>query len=135
MRYFVQIRDEKCRPLISLICVRFQKISQKTLGSLVLDAVERSVDPVTNEIQVFKFLNHLYHSTRDYERLAADSLLSRALQAVADSDSDGREEVDAARRRRLVNVADVVLDRAASGREREAERGGRVGHNPYSIDV
>ena len=27
--------------------------------------------------QVFKFLNQLYHNTRDYERIAADQMLAR----------------------------------------------------------
>ena len=60
----------------------FQNISPKTLGKLVLDAVERSVDSLTGEIQVFKFLNHLYHSARDYERMSAESMIHIALQAV-----------------------------------------------------
>ncbi len=64
------------------VSFRFQNISPKTLGKLVLDAVERSVDSVTGEIQVFKFLNHLYHSARDYERMSAESMIHIALQAV-----------------------------------------------------
>ena len=48
----------------------------------MLDAVERSVDSLTGEIQVFKFLNHLYHSARDYERMSAESMIHIALQAV-----------------------------------------------------
>ena len=67
-----------------MICIHlsFQNISPKTLGKLVLDAVERSVDSLTGEIQVFKFLNHLYHSARDYERMSAESMIHIALQAV-----------------------------------------------------
>lgn len=60
----------------------FQNISPKTLGKLVLDAVERSVDSLSGEIQVFKFLNHLYHSARDYERMSAESMIHIALQQV-----------------------------------------------------
>lgn len=60
----------------------FQDISPKTLGKLVLDSVERSVDPLSGEIVVFKFLNHLYHSARDYERMSAESMIHIALQAV-----------------------------------------------------
>ena len=59
-----------------------QNISPKTLGKLVLDSVERSVDPITEEIQVFKFLNHLYHAARDYERISAENMIHSALQAV-----------------------------------------------------
>ena len=60
----------------------FQNISSKTLGQLVLDAVERSVDPLTGEIQVFKFLSHLYQSARDYERMTTESRIHTALRAV-----------------------------------------------------
>ena len=48
----------------------------------MLDAVERSVDPLNNEIQVFKFLNHLYNSARDYERLSTESQIHFALREV-----------------------------------------------------
>ena len=40
------------------------------------------MDSLTGEIQVFKFLNHLYHSARDYERMSAESMIHIALQAV-----------------------------------------------------
>ena len=64
-------------------CSEFlQNISSKTLGKLVIDSVERSVDPLSGEIQVFKFLNQLYHSAREYERLSAESQIHRALRAV-----------------------------------------------------
>ena len=48
----------------------------------MLDAVERSVDPLNNEIQVFKFLNHLYNSARDYERLSTESQIHFAFREV-----------------------------------------------------
>ena len=48
----------------------------------MLDAVERSIDPMSGEIQVFKFLNHLYHSARDYERLSTENQIHNALRAV-----------------------------------------------------
>ena len=61
----------------------------------MLDAVERSVNPESGEIQVFKFLNHLYHSARDYERLSAESKIKLALQAVeAHSDTLAKIEAD-----------------------------------------
>merc|ERR1719193_895145 len=63
-------------------------ISQKALGRLVLEAVEKSVDPIGGQVQVFKFLNNLYHTSREYERLAADHMLVQALEAVDGSDSD-----------------------------------------------
>ena len=59
-----------------------QNISAKTLGRLVLDAVESSVDQETDEIQVFKFLNNLYISARDYERLSTESQIHFALREV-----------------------------------------------------
>ena len=43
---------------------------------------ERSVDPLSGEIQVFQFLNHLYHSAREYERISAETMIHNALQAV-----------------------------------------------------
>ena len=46
----------------------FQNISSKTLGKLVVDAVERSSDPLSGEVQVFRFLNQLYSSAR-YKRI------------------------------------------------------------------
>ena len=61
---------------------QFQNISPKTLGKLVLDAVDQSVDPLSREIQVFQFLNHLYHSAREYERISAETMIHNVLQAV-----------------------------------------------------
>ena len=48
----------------------------------MLDAVERSVDPLSNEIQVFKFLNNLYNSAREYERMSTESQIHFALREV-----------------------------------------------------
>ena len=66
------------------VCSNFvlQKISPKTLGRLVLDSIERSVDPITKEIQVLRFLNNLYISARDYERLVTENQIHSALRAV-----------------------------------------------------
>ena len=47
-----------------------------------MDAVERSVDPLSNEIQVFKFLNNLYNSAREYERMSTESQIHFALREV-----------------------------------------------------
>ena len=44
--------------------------------------MERSIDPLTNEIQVFKFLNNLYISARDYERMSTESQIHFALREV-----------------------------------------------------
>ena len=71
-----------CDTFIWLQSLLLQNISPKTLGKLVLDSVERSIDPITEEIQVFKFLNHLYHAARDYERISAENMIHSALQAV-----------------------------------------------------
>ena len=59
-----------------------QKISPKALGRLVLDSIERSVDPLTKEIQVLRFLNNLHVSARDYERLLTENQIHSALRAV-----------------------------------------------------
>ena len=70
------------RKVKELIHLFLQNISPKTLGRLVLDAVERSVDPLSNEIQVFKFLNNLYNSAREYERMSTESQIHFALREV-----------------------------------------------------
>jgi flagellar motility protein MotE (MotC chaperone) len=56
----LSLLEEKIKEvLVMLRALNSTNISPKTLGRLVLDAVERSVEPLTNEIQVFKFLNNL----------------------------------------------------------------------------
>ena len=47
-----------------------------------MDSIERSVDPLTQEIQVLRFLNNLYISARDYERLLTENQIHSALRAV-----------------------------------------------------
>ena len=78
----VKYRDARITSNSPINLKSFQNISSKTLGQLVLDAVERSVDPLTGEIQVFKFLSHLYQSARDYERMTTESRIHTALRAV-----------------------------------------------------
>ena len=63
----------------------FQKLPHKRLGSLVVTAVEVEVD-------VYKFLNILYESSREQERKSADNILSEALQAVTDYGEDSDSE-------------------------------------------
>ena len=63
-----------------LFCL--QNISAKSLGSLVLDSIERSVDPLTKDIQVLRFLDNLLVSARDYERLLTENQIHSALRAV-----------------------------------------------------
>lgn len=70
-----------CLTIATIGCV-FQKVSAATLGRLVLDSVERSIDPASNQVQVFKFLNNLYNSARDYERLSSESQIRSALREV-----------------------------------------------------
>merc|ERR1711881_739063 len=79
----LSLLEGKIKEVLTMLrSLNSMNISPKTLGKLVLDAVERSVDSLTGEIQVFKFLNHLYHSARDYERMSAESMIHIALQAV-----------------------------------------------------
>jgi len=79
----LSLLEEKIKEvLVMLRALNSTNISPKTLGRLVLDAVERSVDPLNNEIQVFKFLNNLYNSARDYERLSTESQIHFALREV-----------------------------------------------------
>ena len=49
-----------------------------------MDAVNRSVDPLTKEIQVFKFLNNLYNSAREFERMSTETQIHSALKARID---------------------------------------------------
>ena len=70
-----------------------QKISNEILGTLVLEAVEKAYDESKGEVQVFKFLNILYQSTREYERQSADNLLLEAMGAVTDSNSDSSDSL------------------------------------------
>ena len=48
---------------------------------MVVEAVEEAFDPVADEVAVFRFLVLLYNSTREYEKLAADLMLEKALKA------------------------------------------------------
>lgn len=82
-RVRLSLLEEKIKEVLTMLrSLNSMDISPKTLGKLVLDAVERSVDPLDGEIQVFKFLNHLYHSARDYERMSTENMIHKALQAV-----------------------------------------------------
>jgi len=111
--------EEKIKEILSVLkSLNSMKISQEILGGLVLDAVEKAYDTTKGEVQVFKFLNLLYQSTRDYERQSADNLLSEALDAVKDSNSDSSdslgnvpEGMDTIRPRRpSSNIKDPSLD-------------------------
>ena len=64
-----------------------------------MTAVEEAYDPDKTEVDVYKFLNILYESSREQERKSADNILSEALQAVTDygEDSDS-EDMDVMRR-------------------------------------
>ncbi len=75
----VRSKNEQVKTRLSECETFRQNISSRTLGKLVLDAVQRSVDPLTKEVQVFKFLNHLYHSVRDFERLTTENQVSNVL--------------------------------------------------------
>jgi len=86
--------EEKIKEILQVLkSLNSMKVSNDILGKLVLDAVEKAYDEVKGEVQVFRFLNLLYHSTRDYERKSADSLLSDALDAVKDSNSDSSDSL------------------------------------------
>ena len=72
----------------------FQKISNKVLGSLVVNAVESAYNADRGEVDVVRFLHLLYESTRDYERNKADNLLTDALEAVADYGDSNESDSD-----------------------------------------
>ena len=54
---------------------------------MVVEAVEQAYDPVSDEVAVFRFLVLLYNSTREYEKLAADLMLEKALKASEEEHS------------------------------------------------
>ncbi|XP_023327346.1 EF-hand and coiled-coil domain-containing protein 1 [Eurytemora carolleeae] len=91
-RFRLSLLEDKIKEVLNMLrTLNSMRIGQRALGKLVVQAVDQSVDPVLGDIQVFKFLSCLYHSTREYERLAADSMLTRALEAV-EGVEDGEEE-------------------------------------------
>jgi transcriptional regulator NrdR family protein len=86
--------EEKIKEILQVLkSLNSMKVSNDVLGKLVLEAVEKAYDEVKGEVQVFRFLNILYHSTREYERKSADSLLTDALDAVKDSNSDSSDSL------------------------------------------
>ena len=66
--------------------------------------MERSIEPLSDEIQVFKFLNHLYHSARDYERMSTENMIHTALQAV-EAHSQTLAQIEAETRPNLEKTA------------------------------
>jgi len=86
--------EEKIKEILKVLkSLNSMKVSNDVLGKLVIDAVEKAYDDVKGEVQVFKFLNILYLSSRDYERQSADSLLTDALDAIKDSNSDSSDSL------------------------------------------
>ena len=67
--------------------ISVQDISEEVLGRMVVEAVEQAYDPVSDEVAVFRFLLLLYNSTREYEKLAADLMLEKALKASEEGHS------------------------------------------------
>jgi len=61
---------------------RVQDLPHDVLGRLIVESVERSLDPSTGEVHVFRFLSALYRSARERERAAAEGGLRSALLAV-----------------------------------------------------
>ena len=112
------------------------------MGRLVLDAVERSVDPLTGEIQVFKFLNCLYHSARDYERLSTENMIHIALQAVEEH-SLTLEKLEDDTKQRLQEEAasgEAKGEKEKSERKAPPHQSPEYGHSavlndPFGIDV
>ena len=63
---------------------------------MVVAAVEEAYDSRAGEVDVYKFLTILYAASRDYERRAADTILSDALLAITEdhSASDSSDTTD-----------------------------------------
>ena len=76
---FSSVLSVACKERKSNLSV--QDISEEVLGRMVVEAVEEAYDPVADEVAVFHFLVLLYNSTREYEKLAADLMLEKALKA------------------------------------------------------
>ncbi|KAF4525301.1 hypothetical protein B566_EDAN014823 [Ephemera danica] len=57
-------------------------MSRRTIGNLVVEAVESCVNPSTQEMSPLRFLNHLHRSILEYERSSTQGLIRLALQAV-----------------------------------------------------
>jgi len=93
-RIRLAIIEEKIKEILTVLkSLNSMKISNEILGTLVLEAVEKAYDDSKGEVQVFEFLNILYQSSREYERQSADNLLSEALGAVRDSNSDSSDSL------------------------------------------
>ena len=58
---------------------------------MVVAAVEEAYDSQKGEVDVYKFLTILYSKSRDYERRAADTILSDALLAITENHSSGSD--------------------------------------------
>ena len=69
-----------------------QKICQRRLGTMVVEAVEEAYDSLAGEVDVTKFLTILYAKSRDCERLAADTILSDALLAITEDTSPSESD-------------------------------------------
>ncbi|KAK2718975.1 hypothetical protein QYM36_006105 [Artemia franciscana] len=57
-------------------------LSRRSVGRIIIEAVERSVDPQTKECNIIKFLATLQQSSSEMERLGTESLINLALSAV-----------------------------------------------------
>jgi len=74
--------EEQLRDILTVVrSLNTMDISEEVLGRMVVEAVEEAYDPVADEVAVFHFLVLLYNSTREYEKLAADLMLEKALKA------------------------------------------------------
>ena len=69
-------------------CFSLQRISPRILGSMVISAVEAAYDEARGEVDVAVFLNLLFSETREYERQKAESILTEAMEAVTEAESD-----------------------------------------------
>ncbi|CAB4057847.1 unnamed protein product [Lepeophtheirus salmonis] len=94
-RIRLSLLEEKIKEVLSMLrALNSMNISPSSLGKLVLDAVEHSIDPNDGEIQVFKFLNHLYHGTRDYERVSGENMIQKALDAIDKENQETGRTID-----------------------------------------
>ncbi|KAK2701557.1 hypothetical protein QYM36_019799 [Artemia franciscana] len=67
---------------VAFIIFSSNSLSRRSVGRIIIEAVERSVDPQTKECNIIKFLATLQQSSSEMERLGTESLINLALSAV-----------------------------------------------------
>ncbi|KAK2718971.1 hypothetical protein QYM36_006101, partial [Artemia franciscana] len=75
------IEDKLRSVLRTMAALHTMSLSRRSVGRIIIEAVERSVDPQTKECNIIKFLATLQQSSSEMERLGTESLINLALSA------------------------------------------------------